>query len=213
MGATRTTDSNQSSSQTTRPTPTAEETEFNKLQLEQAKDFDPIQRELNERGGNLINQLLAGEGNLPGFLSKLPAGISPEVTQGIVDTSLRDINAQLSASGVGSFMDSGAAQSIGARTSGDIRRASEEFNIGTLFNLLNLGVGGQAQVQSSALNTGAMLSQRLAGLRSVDQSGTMTSRSQFSYNPFKESFYSGLGGSLGSRAGNFLQGAKNFIST
>lgn len=198
MGSKRSTDTSSSQTQSTQYTPTAEETEFNKLQLAQAQEFDPIQRELNRRGGNLINQLLAGEPNLPGFLSKLPAGISPEVTQGLVNESLRDINAQLAASGAGTFMDSGVAQSIGARTSGDIRRASEEFNIGTLFNLLNLGVGGQAQVQQPALATGSMLSQRLAGLRGVTQTGTMTSRSTMRFNPFMESFQSSLGSTLGS---------------
>lgn len=197
MGSQRESSSSQSS-QSTQYTPTAEETEFNKLQLAQAKEFDPIQRELNAKGGNLINKLLSGDSNLPGFLAKLPAGISPEVTQGIVDQSLRDINTQMRASGAGTFMESGAAQSIGARTSGDIRRAAEEFNIGTLFNLLNLGVGGQAQVQQPILSTSNMLSQRLAGLRSVNQTGTMnvqsTSRGP---NPFLTSFQQSAGSGLG----------------
>ena len=200
MGSQRESSSSQSS-QSTQYTPTAEETEFNKLQLAQAKEFDPIQRELNAKGGNLINKLLSGDSNLPGFLAKLPAGISPEVTQGIVDQSLRDINTQMRASGAGTFMESGAAQSIGARTSGDIRRAAEEFNIGTLFNLLNLGVGGQAQVQQPILSTSNMLSQRLAGLRSVNQTGTMTSQTRRSYDFFTSPFTTAMAGGTGQGAG------------
>jgi len=208
MGKTR--ESQQSTqTQSTQYTPTAEETAFNKLQLAQAQEFDPIQRELNRRGGNIINQLLSGEYNLPGFLSRLPRGIDEEVTSGIVNQSLRDINAQLRASGVGSMLESGVAQSIGARTAGDIRRAAEETNLGSIFNLLNLGVGGQAQVQQPILSTSGMLSQRLAGLRSVNQTGTMNTMSQKTtsmFNPFIESFQKSLGSTLGSpkfKAGPF----------
>jgi len=158
MGSDKTqTNSGTTQSSSTTYTPTPEEQELQKLQLAQAKDFDPIQRQLNTNSGNLINQLLLGDSNLPGFLSKLPAGISPEVTQSIVDSSLRDLNTQLKKSGVGTFLDSGAAQSAGVRASADVRNAAEEFNIGTLFNLLNLGVGGQAQVQQPALATSQML--------------------------------------------------------
>ena len=154
----------QTGSSSTTSTPTAEETELNKLQLEREKFLDPQIRQTQSQGLSLINQLLLG-GSLPGFLSNLPGGISPEVTQGIVDQSLRDVNSQLSKSGVGSFLDSGVAQSIGARTSGDIRRASEEFNIGNRLNLLNLALSGQAQVQQPIIGFSNLLSQRLAGLR------------------------------------------------
>lgn len=193
-----TSQSTQEQSGSTSYTPTAEETEFNKLQLGQAKDFDPIQRQLNTNAGNLINQLLLGQSNLPGFLSTLPGGIDSAVTDKLVQRSLRDVNAQLSASGAGTFMDSGAAQSIGARTAGDIRLGAEEFNIGNLLNLLNLAVGGQAQVQQPALATSSLLSQRLAGLRTVNSSGTSSSTGMTTgMNPFLKSFQTSLGQTLG----------------
>lgn len=197
MGSNRDTSTSQQSSSSQTVTPTAEQTELNKLQLNQAKEFDPIQRQLNTNAGNLVNQLLLGQGNLPGFLSKLPSGISPEVTQGLVDNSLRDVNAQLAKSGAGSFMDSGVAQSIGARTAGDIRLNSEQYNLQNLYQLLNLGISGQTSIQSPTLSTSSMLSQRLAGLNSVNQTGTSTSNSRTSYNPFLESFYSSAGSGLG----------------
>lgn len=195
MGKSKETVVTQSSQQQT-PQPTAEEVELNKLQLEQAKAFDPIQRELNTNAGNLINMLLTGRSDLPGFLKNLSGGIDPSVTQGLVDESLRDVNAQLRKSGAGTFLESGVAQSIGARTAGDIRRASEEFNIGNKFNLLNLATGGQAQVQQPALSTANMLSQRLAGLRPVTTTGT---GSQVKNTPFlNTAFAGGLGQGLGS---------------
>lgn len=206
MGKTR--ESQQSTqTQSTQYTPTAEETAFNKLQLAQAQEFDPIQRELNRRGGNIINQLLSGEYNLPGFLSRLPRGIDEEVTSGIVNQSLRDINAQLRASGVGSMLESGVAQSIGARTAGDIRRAAEETNLGNIFNLLNLGVGGQAQVQQPILSTSGMLSQRLAGLRGVTQTGTMNTMTRAGTNFFSSPVVAGLATGLGTALGGPLGGA------
>jgi len=187
MGKTKDTQSSQQTASTAY-TPTAEETEFNKLQLAQAKEFDPIQRDLNKNAGNLINQLLLGEGNLPGFLSKLPGGIDENVTNDLVSKSLRDVNAQLAASGAGSFMESGVAQSVGARTAGDIRMGAEQFNIGNLLNLLNLAVGGQAQVQQPTLATSNMLSQRLSGLRNVSQTGTMNGTSVRKYDFFTSPF-------------------------
>ena len=154
--------------------------------------------------------LLTGQSNLPGFLSRLPGGISPDVTTGIVDESLRDLNTQLAKSGAGTFLESGPAQTIGVRTAGDIRRASEEFNIGNLFNLLNLAVGGQAQVQQPILATGQLLSSRLAGLRSTTNTLTGTSQSTRQL-PFSESFKNLGQGFSSFSSGLNLKGGKGFF--
>lgn len=184
MGGDRTTTKQ---NQTVEATP--EERALNQLQLEQARAFDPQQRKMNENAGNLVNQLLTGQ-SLPGYLNTLPGGISPEVTQRIVDQSLKDLYPQFQSSGI---LDSGVAASIAGRTSGDIRASAEQFNIQNLQQLLNLAVGGQAQVQQPMLQTTSQLGSRLAGLRAT--SGTQTTTAM---NPFLKSFQESAGKTLGS---------------
>lgn len=163
----------------------------NELQFNQLKEFDPIQRQLNANGGNLVNMLLTGQA-LPGYLKGLPGGISPDVTQGIVDQSLRDIAPSFQSNGI---LDSGVAASIAGRTAGDIRMQSEQFNLQNLLQLLNLGVGGQAQVQQPILGVSGQLGGRLAGLRSINSTGTTTTMGM---NPFLRSFQTSAGNALGS---------------
>lgn len=171
--------SGQSNQQTTVQR-TGEQIEFDKLQLDQAKEFDPIQRQLNERGGNLINQLLIGDSNLPGFLSRLPGGIDEGVTSDIARNSIRDVQPFMQEGGL---LDSGVNASVSGRIAGDVRRSSEEFNLGNLLNLLNLAVGGQAQVQSSSINNASLLSQRLAQAAGTTSSGNFSSNNRGSTNP------------------------------
>jgi hypothetical protein len=229
MGTTKTTTN---TSQTTKPTPTAEETELNRMQLEQQRARQPYALDVQKNAYTLGNLLLQGQG-LPGYLQNLPGGVSQaqqitpeEVTLGedytadIVQQSLRDLFPQFQAMGLP--IESGVAQSIAGRTSGDIRRqvgetnierqmlakqfnintqrSGEVFNMGQLLNLLNLALGGQAQIQQPVLESGASLGQRLAGLRSINQTGSQTQTS----NPFLSSLYSSLGQGLGQLPGQFI---------
>lgn len=190
----------QVTNQTTTPTPTPEETRLNQLQIQSTEATQPQMIEAQKSGLNLINQLLSGQENLPGFFTQLGKGISPEITNEIVQQSLRDIMPSFQQSGI---MDSGVAASIAGRTAGDIRRASEEFNIGNRLNLLNLALSGQAQVQQPILGQSEMLGSRLAGLRSVNQQGTSTGTSaQYGMNPFLKSFQTQLGSSMGNAVGS-----------
>jgi len=165
-------DTQQQQTQQITPQRTPEQAELDKIALGQAQEFDPVQRELNLRGGNLINQLLAGEQDLPGFLQQLPGGISPEVTSDIARESIRDIQPFFQQSGL---LDSGVNAQISGRIAGDVRQRSEEFNLGNILNLLNLAVGGQAQVQQPSLSQTQLLSQRLANVTPVSSTGTGSS--------------------------------------
>ena len=210
---------------TSTTTATPEESEFNKLQLEQMKAVQPQAIEIQKSAYTLGNLLLKGQG-LPGYLSDLPAGATAgeiplsagkfdeSMTNEIVKESMRNLFPQFQAMGVP--IESGVAASVAGRTSGDIRRGVAEgnlerglaireanLNIGqttqyqkmnNLLNLLNLAVGGQAQIQQPVIATGGALGQRLAGLRSTSGTGTGTTTS----NPFMESFYTSLGKTLGS---------------
>lgn len=151
----------QSGSSTSSREPTAEETELNRLQLEREKYLDPYLRDVQGKALSLSGQLLSGDQNLPGWMGGLAGGISPDVTSSIVQESLSDIQPQFQRSGL---LDSGVNAAISARVAGDIRRASEEFNIGNRLNLLNMALGGQYQAQQPTLGYTSILSQRLAGL-------------------------------------------------
>ena len=190
---TTTTDSNQ----TQKATATAEETRMNQLDLQLREKAQPGLEQVQGSGLELSNLLLRGL-NLPGNLEGLPGGISEGVTQDLVNQSLRDIKPGFQQGGI---LDSGVAASVSARTAGDIRRGSAEFNINNLMQLLNLAVGGQAQVQSPILGQSQALGGRLSGLRSVNQTGTGTSTVK-GMNPFMKSFQT----QLGKGTGQFLVG-------
>ena len=187
--------------QSQQPTPTPQETRLLDLQAEAIEATQPQLVETQKQALGLASQLLTGQ-ELPGFLSELPGGISPEVTEGITREALRDVGAQAQFSGL---LDSGVTADIAARTSADIRRASEEFNIGNLLNLLNLAVGGQAQIQAPVLQQQAQFGGQLAGLRDIQTSGTTTSTLSRP-NPFLTSFAGGLGRGLGAGAAGGIFG-------
>lgn len=153
----------------------------------------------------------------------LSAGIFDEgMTNEIVKNALRDIYPQFQAMGLP--IESGVAASVAGRTAGDIRRGvakgnlerqlaireanlnvsqnTQYQNMNNLLNLLNLAVGGQAQIQQPVLSTGGTLGNRLAGLRSVSQTGTTTgatSGSTVTTNPFltDSDIFSGIGTGIG----------------
>ena len=210
---------------TSTATTTPEETELNKLQLEQMKAVQPESMALQKSAYQLGNLLLKGQ-DLPGYLEGLPKGATAGeiplsagkfdegMTSEIVKNAMRDLFPQFQKMGVP--IESGVAASTAMRTSGDIRRgvaegnierdlaireanlnvgqSTQQQNMNNLLNLLNLAIGGQAQIQQPVIATGGSLGQRLAGLRSTETTGTSTG----TRNPFMESFYSAAGTSLGS---------------
>lgn len=195
---------------TTQATPTAEETELNKMELQRQRDINPYIVPMQQQAYTLGSQLLQGK-QLPGYLGSLPQGVQSEqmdvgstqlgedYTADLVRQSLRDIFPQFQQMGLP--VESGVAQSIAGRTAGDIRRnvaetniergmGARQFNIQTdqanqyqnlnnLFNLLNLAVGGQAQIQAPVMAGADTLGQRLAGLRT-----TQTNAQGVQKNPF-----------------------------
>ena len=177
----------------TKYTATPEERQLQASQLGQATAFDPIQRQLNSNAGGLINSLLQGQ-NLPGYLNQLPGGIDQGVTNDIVGQSLQDLYPQFQQAGI---LDSGTAAQISGRTAADIRTNAAQFNLQNLMQLLNLAVGGQAQVQQPIMQNNQMLGQGLAGLRTMNQTGSST-QTTIGMNPFLKSFQTSLGNTLGS---------------
>ncbi len=180
---------------TSTPTPSAEETALNKLELQRQRELFGPGMNLQKQGMSLASQLLGGSTDLPGFIGDLGQGIGEEQTADIVKRSLEDIRPGFQSSGI---FDSGVRAELEARTAGDIRRQTAEFNIGNRLNLLNLALSGQAQVQAPQIGFANQLSQRLSGLRSVNTSGTSN---QVTSSPFN--FGQAAGTAIGA-AGLFL---------
>ena len=177
------------------PTPTAEQTRLNQLDLQLREGNQQGMADIQASGLNLGNLLLKGM-NLPGYLNSLPGGIDEQTTQGLVNSSLRDIQPMFQNRGL---LDSGVNASISARTANDTRLNSAQFNIQNLSQLLNLALGGQAQVQQPQISQAGYLGQRLQGLNSVNQTSSASSnQTTTAMNPFLKSFQTSLGSSLGS---------------
>jgi hypothetical protein len=170
--------------QETKATP--EERELNELQLERARAAQPGQIGIQQAGLDVGQALLRGQA-LPGYLEPLPGGISEESISRMVGQSLEDVASQANVYGI---LDSGVAQELATETAADIRARSEQFNLQNLAQLLNLAVGGQAQIQSPLLTQTSQLGTQLAGLRT----GT-TQLTQM--NPFLKSFQESAGEGFG----------------
>ena len=152
-------------------------------------------------GLNLSQLLLKGQ-PLPGYLGDLPGGISPEAIGAEATKFAREAGPGFQQLGIG---DSGVAFRETARgIASDVLFPAEQFNTQNLSQLLNLAIGGQAQVQSPILSGAGMLGQRLGGLRSTTTTG-FGSQTQLGMNPFLKSFQTSLGEKLGSRIGGAYQ--------
>lgn len=140
-----------------------------------------------------VTSLLRGQ-DLPGYLQQLPYGISEPVIGSITKYALRDVNNQLAQSGVGSAMESGATQQAMLRASADIRNQSAQYNLNNLMQLLNVGVGGQAQVQQPMVG----YSSQLAGLtRGTGTTSGLSNQSKYFMNPFLKSAQTNAGAGWG----------------
>lgn len=173
---------------TQQATPTAEETELNKLYLEQARQTMPQQTELMKQGMALSSSLLT-----PDYANKLSSGISSEAIGQQASRLAKQYGAGFQSTGIA---DSGVAFRETARgIANELLYPTEQFNIGAMQNLLNLALSGQAQVQAPVSGSSSQLSSNLAGLRSVTSSGSQTTTSA---NPFLKSFQQSAGTTLGS---------------
>jgi hypothetical protein len=192
--------------QTTTPTPTAEETQLNQMNLRMALANEQGSTAMQKNAYALGNQLLTSFSSPGGQQwQSLIGGIDQNQQNSIVNQGLQAGRSQLNQSGI---MDSGTAASVMGRSASDLYGNMAQFNVGTLQNALNLALSGQAQVQAPALSTSSQLSSSLAGLRSVNSSGTNTmsgNKTTLGMNPFLKSLQSSGGQFLGS-GGNWSWG-------
>ena len=193
---------NTTTTATSTPKPTAEETALNQRNLRIAQATEAGETQAQTSGLSLINQLLAGGQNLPGIFGQLSQGISPNAMAAQAGELTRQALPQFQSSGL---VDSGTMwDQISKNIANQLVYPAEQFNIGTKQNLLNTAFTGQAQVQAPVQNNVNSLAQSLAGLRTTTQTQTQTQ------NPFLTSLMSGLGSVPGQVFGRFGQGSGMF---
>ena len=167
---------------TTVPTPTAEETELNKLLLERTRATQAGTISAQQAGLGLINQLLLGQ-QPTGELYQQMQGISPEAIGQQATQLTRQNLPQFQNLGL---LDSGTMfKGISRDIANQLLFPAEQFNVGAKQNLLNLALSGQAQVQQPIQWGTQTLANQLAGLRTIQTTGQMA---QTTRNPFLSYF-------------------------
>lgn len=169
------TDDTTSNETTTSYKETEQEKQLNQFDVDLRKAVQPQLIDVNQNALALSGLLLQGQ-DLPGYLQGLPGGISPEVTQNLVNQSLRDIGTNAQFAGI---LDSGTAGELGVNAAANIRTQSEQFNLQNLLQLLNLATGSSAQAQAPVEAFGQQMSGRLQSLRpqTVYEKGRVTGTS------------------------------------
>jgi hypothetical protein len=166
MGSTKVTSSTDQSSTTKA---TAEETEMEKAQLAQFKQYEPNQTQMYQNAYNLGNQLLTSFGSKDSDMWKsLIGGVTNEQQQSQFGEVDRYLKPQLQSQGL---YDSGTGVTARYRALTDTANQNAQFNVGTLQNALNLALSGQAQIQSTGQGATSQLASQLAGLRSTTGTG------------------------------------------
>lgn len=192
----------QTSTSEQKVTQTPEEKRLNQINLGLAESGAAGQQAVQAGGlqlsEDLFRALNTGSAN-SNVINQLLAGISPEMTTQMSQRAVQDILPSFQSSGI---LDSGVAANIAGQVAGETRLNAAQYNLGNLFNLANLAGGQGAQVQAAGLQQSGQLGNQLAGLRTVNTSGTQTFA-----NPFLKSFQQSAGQSIGGLAGQGVSGA------
>ena len=140
------------------------------------------------------------QGNQP--MAKGINGVDDAQTQNMASAAVRDVLPQFQSAGI---LDSGIALQGATRAAADVRNQNAQFNVSAAQNLFNLASGGQSNLQSQYQSNTNNLTNQLAGLRTVNSSG-----STIGMNPFLKSLQTSTGNSIGSNFSgpNWLNAAK-----
>lgn len=156
----------------------------------------PMQMQSDQQQYALTNKLLQGQ-DLPGNLYGAQ-GISDSQNQSMVNSSVRSVLPQFQSAGI---LDSGIAAQGAIRAAQDTSNQNAQFNVSAFQNLLNQALGGSSNLTTSYNQANQTMSNQLAGLRSVNSSG-----STIGMNPFLKSLETSAGSSLGNAAGQGISG-------
>lgn len=126
------------------------------------------------------------QGNQP--MAKGINGVSDEDTNNMANAAVQGVLPQFQSAGI---LDSGLAFQGATRAAADIRNQNAQFNVSAAQNLFNLAAGGQSSLQSQYQGSNNALTSQLAGLRTINQSG-----STIGMNPFLRAFQTEFGTGL-----------------
>lgn len=121
-------------------------------------------------------------------------GISDAQNQSMVNASVRSVLPQFQSAGI---LDSGIAAQGAIRAAQDTSNQNAQFNVSAAQNLFNIASGGQSNLQSQLQNNTNNLTSQLAGLRTINSSG-----STIGMNPFLKNFQTQLGTQAANGIGN-----------
>lgn len=169
-------------SQTASATP--EETELNKQQIAMNNFMRPYAQQTYGNLSNNINAILTGQTPQAQGIG----GVSDAQNQSMVNQSVRSVLPQFQSAGI---LDSGIAFQGATRAAQDTSNQNAQFNVSAAQNLFNLASGGQSNLQGQLQGGVNSLSSQLAGLRTVNQSG-----STIGMNPFLKSMQTSAGQSF-----------------
>lgn len=170
---------------TQQATATPQEQALNQQQIDMNNFMKPYAQQTYADLSNNIDAIL--KGNTPA--AQGIGGVSDSQNQSMVNASVRSVLPQFQSAGI---LDSGIAAQGAIRAAQDTSNQNAQFNVSAAQNLFNIASGGQSNLQSQYQNSTNTLSNSLAGLRTVNQSG-----STIGMNPFLKSFQQQAGKSTG----------------
>lgn len=175
--------------QTQQSTATPEERALMQQQIDMNNFMKPYAQNTYADLSNNIQAILTG--NQP--QAQGIGGITDAQNQSMVNQSIRSVLPQFQSAGI---LDSGIAAQGAIRAAQDTSNQNAQFNVSAAQNLFNLASGGQSNLQGQYQANTNNLTNQLAGLRTINNSG-----STIGMNPFLKSFQTNAGLTFGKAAG------------
>lgn len=176
------------SSQTANQTP--EEKALMQQQINMNNFMQPFAQNTYANLSNNINAILTGQTPQAQGIG----GVSDAQNQSMVNQSVRSVLPQFQSAGI---LDSGIAAQGAINAAQNTSNQNAQFNVSAAQNLFNLAAGGQSNLQGQFQGNTNNLTSQLAGLRTVNTSG-----STIGMNPFLKSFQTQLGTQAANGVGN-----------
>lgn len=165
--------------QTQTPQPTAQQLQLENQQIGYNNFMMPLAQQAYGNQANISNSILTG-GQLPGQFNGA-YGINPQQSQSMVNQAMLSLPTQFQ--GIGA-LDSGTAVQASANAGANILNQNAQFNTQALQNLLNIGMGGQSQLQGQMQSNQSQLAGQLQAQMPISNRGSM----QNFANPFTQAF-------------------------
>ena len=153
--------------QTQQATASAAESQLNDMVTGQLQNVYPKTQDTQLSTLNFINNLLAG--NSVGGLGTTQYGITEDQTRSMAKSAVSDALPAFQQFGA---LDSGAALEAASNVAGNVYNQNAQFNVQNALNMINSIFQGQYNAQLPIANAMGGMQSSLAGLRSINTTGT-----------------------------------------